>query len=132
MKSTSVSLFLALFVTLITSCSNCEDDGINVDNVAIQYRINIDEPIIAEVQYKNAAGELISEKIAGQTIHWFRTEFIDEKFLAYKKVKFYNVSSGPVNYTLRLFVDGNMIQKKEGSISPESEVTDELQYSVLD
>jgi hypothetical protein len=131
MKPTTI--YLAVIICILTSCSHCEDDSPGNDNKAVLYRINVDEPIISEVQYMDANGQIISENVAGESIiSWHRTEFVDDAFHAYKKVKFLNISNTEVNYTLRLFVDGTMIHKKEGSVSPESEGTAEIQYSVLD
>lgn len=130
MKST-LCIYLIIAVVIITSCSHCEDDA--ADNIAVQYRIHVDEPIITEIEYINAYGQVVSENITGESVTvWHRTEFVDESFNAYKRVKFLNVSNGPVNYTLRLFVGGNLVHKKEGSVLPESGGTDEIQYSVLD
>jgi hypothetical protein len=126
---TTFCILLAIIV-INSSCSHCEDDGA-ADNIAIQYRINVDEPIIAQVQYRNANGEIISENMAGQALtSWHRIEYVDDPFQAYKKVQFLNISNGEVKYTLRLFVDGNLIHKKEGSISPESEGSDEIRYAL--
>jgi|GEM_PF-6395123 len=129
MKSATI-ICLAIVIGVITSCSHCEDSK---DSKAVLYRINVDQPIIAEVQYRSADGQTVYENVTSHSIiSWHRTEFVDNAFQPYKKVKFLNISNERVNYTLRLFVDGTMVHKKEGTIPPESEGTDEIQYSVID
>ncbi|MDV6167140.1 hypothetical protein R1T16_01805 [Flavobacterium sp. DG1-102-2] len=129
----SIAAICILTMIVVTSCSYCEDDSATNNGIAVQYRINVDEPIIAEVQYRNSQDQIIVINISGQNdTMWHRTEFVSSPFQAYKSVKFLNVSNKSIDYTLRLFVDGTLVHTKAGSVLPESESAEQVQYSILD
>ncbi|KGO94200.1 hypothetical protein [Flavobacterium subsaxonicum] len=133
MKRTITYITLLLFAVLpaTVSCSH-GDESEDDDNVFIQYRINVAEPVIAGVIYRDATGNLITEE--GTSVaaleEWYEFEHVEPPFNAHKQVRFVNNGAQPVPYTLSIFVEGELIKTEEGHVAPQAEEVALIEYNV--
>jgi hypothetical protein len=126
------TLLPLLAVALLMGCSHKDDDPA-ADDILVQYRVNVDQPIIENISYRQADGQVVAEvEPLHETTLWHTTEYIDEPFDAHKEVRFFNDGTVEVPYKLSLFVGGHLVEVKEGLVQPQAVEIALLQYSVLD
>jgi hypothetical protein len=117
---------LLIALTLTTSCF-CDDTP---NTTSVQYRINVEHPVITEVFYRQADGNIISENtsLEDKTI-WHTTEYVRTPFETYQSTIFLNNSKETVEYKLSLFVNGKLARTKEGTILQGVREIAEIKYS---
>ena len=128
----TLSLLFAA-VPAIVCCSYNDDDEPKDDLTAIQYRITVDEPIIAAVKYRQADGTMVAETDPTHTAqHWFTTEYVQPPFEAEKHVRLINTGDAHVPYTLSIYVDGDLIKAHDGTVPPQTEEMAMIDHDVVE
>lgn len=124
-------LFVA--VPAMVCCSYNDDDEPKDDRTAIQYRITVDEPIIAAVKYRQADGTMVAETNPTHTTQqWFTTEYVEPPFEAEKHVHLVNGGNIHVPYTLSIYVNGDLIKTHEGTVPPQTEEMAMIDHDVVE
>ncbi|TRW25269.1 hypothetical protein FMM05_08160 [Flavobacterium zepuense] len=129
---TYIILSCIVILTLATSCSHEGHDESPAD-MFVQYRINVEEPIIESVQYRTPEGELVHVSHSLTDLEqWYTSVEVDAPFDAFKEVRFVNNGTEEVPYTLSIFVEGELAHTKQGLVMPQEQKVDRIEHSVLD
>jgi len=129
---THIILFLLAILPLTISCTHEGKDDDPAD-IFVQYRINVEEPIIESVLYKLPNGEMAHDNDSVNGLaQWYASVEVEAPFNAFKEVRFVNNGAEEVPYTLSIFVEGELAHTKEGLVMPQEEKIDRIEHSVLD
>ena len=126
-------IILLVAIPAMVCCSYNDDDEPTDYKTAVQYRVTVDEPIIAAVQYRQADGVMVAETDPTHTAQqWFTTEYVDPPFEAEKHVHLVNNSLAHVPYTLSIYVDGDLIKTEKGTVMPQTEEMAMIDHDVVE
>lgn len=125
---------VALVVITATSCSDDDSNPNNQNNPgaghAIEYKLTVASPTVTAISYKNAEGNIIStpESLAGTTT-WSKTVNVpDEDFDAYLRFEAESPAGSPTQYSMQIYVDGNLKQSDSGNAIGSSDI--EISYDL--
>lgn len=131
-KITHSILYLLAILPLATSCTHEGKDDDPAD-IFVQYRVNVEQPIIESIQYMSPDGGLVHVSNALiNSEQWYTSVEVDAPFDAFKEVRFVNNGTEEVPYTLSIFVEGELAHTKEGLVMPQQEKVDRIEHSVID
>jgi len=127
-----IILFCFAILPITTSCTHEGHDESPAD-MFVQYRINVEEPIIESVQYRTPEGELVHVSHSLTDLEqWYASVEVDAPFDAFKEVRFVNNGTEEVPYTLSIFVEGELAHIKQGLVMPQEEKVARIEHTVLD
>jgi len=134
MKSMTIKLsyWAALLSVFFISCSElCDTD--EADTAALQYRVTVEKPIIAGVSYRDANGTIVSTDADFLNLKlWYTHVNVEAPFNALKQVVLVNNYTEEVSYNLGIYLDGELIETKNGSVLPQEQETAIIQYTITD
>lgn len=123
-------LWVWLLVTSLCLSCTCGDDADQNNTIGVQYRVTVNTLVISQVRYRQTDGSTVKEYPSHGIQQWHTTEFIDKDFAAELEVTFINNSQDNEDYTLRLFVNGQLKAVESGTIAPGTTQDAELSFKV--
>ena len=126
--------FVALPIVLLSvSCSGDDnsgtndDDGGNPQGHEVMYKVTIEDPVMTNISYRDAEGNMIAAtESLDELTTWSKTIEAEGPFSARIEMEFETMAGSPRDYSLQIYVDGELMHSTSGWGS--GMVSTELEY----
>ncbi|MBD3583703.1 hypothetical protein [Flavobacterium selenitireducens] len=114
-KSKIVTGFFAV-VFAVSSLVSCSGDD-SPSGTPVRYSLFTSSEMIQSITFRDRDGSMRTVALEAVNLEWGKTIRVEAPFAAAASVQFDNDSQATQTYTLKVFVDGELADSEEGTVS---------------